>query len=102
MDSQSEPEIGVDIHHEGGGKSGSKSNLAESPRMGFDEILAKEKQIKDASNIEMEFEGDNRGFGINLHKTELEKRGSFYWVDAAEGRQTIDGFGNDDEDFENL
>jgi hypothetical protein len=34
-----------------------------------------------------------------LHKTELEKRGSFYWIDAAEGRQTIDGYAMEEEDF---
>lgn len=68
--------------------------------MGFDEILAKEKQVKDETNIEeMEFEGDRKQFGINLHKTELEKRGSFYWIDAAEGRQTIDGYAMEEEDF---
>lgn len=44
--------------------------------MGFDEVLAKEKSVKDASNIENELESpDKRGFGINLHKTELERRG---------------------------
>ena len=43
VDSQSEPEIGVDVEHEGGGRDEAQSNQAESPRMGFDEILAKEK-----------------------------------------------------------